>query len=168
MYAYSFNSTSGVSCRAVAANYTPVTGEVIFSELATATELEASFSGYAAFSAQQSAVAAAQASASAAIAGGLTISSTGTPAVNGTYSCDAGSVANFNAVETYVLRNGTFPGPSSTQAWVLLNGSIVSIPNTTVFNEIATAIANYVAQVQIYAYSGGQSGSLPSASVTIA
>ena len=106
--------------------------------------------------------------AAAAIAAGLTITSTGTPAVNGTYACDATSVSNFNAVETYVLRNSTFPGPASQQAWVTQTGAVVVIPNTTVFNEIATAIANYVALVQLYAYSGGQTGSLPASSVTIA
>ena len=99
---------------------------------------------------------------------GLTVSSTGTPSINGTYSCDDASTSNFAKVEGYVTRNNTFPGPSSTQPWVLKNGSVVVIPNTAVFNALATAIANYAALISVYIYSNGASGSLPASSITIA
>ena len=101
------------------------------------------------------------------IAGGLTITSTSTPSVNGVYSCDDNSVKNLNACETFILRNNAFFNGSSTQAWQLLNGSFVEIPSVAIFNAITDAIANFIAQITVYSLSNGAIGSLPSNTVTI-
>lgn len=161
MYVYSNN---GLSFRAVPADYIVQIGEVIFPDIATPQELNSAFTGYAAaISAEQIPVQAA-----AAIAAGLMVTSIGSPQINGVYGCDDESTSNFVKVEAYVLRNNTFPGPSNTQPWVTHTGDVVIIPSVAIFNELATAIANYVALVQIYLYSNGTNGSLPSANVTIA
>jgi hypothetical protein len=104
-----------------------------------------------------------------ALASGLAITSTSTPAINGTYDISAGATANLNAVETYILANGTFP-LGSTQPWFLLNGTEVVVPSVAVFKEIAAAVAQYVAGLDVenaIAIAGG-TPTWPSAAVTIA
>jgi hypothetical protein len=112
---------------------------------------------------------AAQAQFASLIAGGLTITSTATPAINGTYAVDAAAQDNFSATETYVLANGAFP-LGATQPWPLLNGALVMIPSIAVFKEVASAAAQFVAAADIAlgtAEAGG-TPSWPSASATIA
>jgi hypothetical protein len=70
------------------------------------------------------------------------------------------------AVEVYILKNSTFPGAASTYPWPTVTGAFVTFPSTTVFQNWATATANYVSALDIIIASN--SGSLPSASVTIA
>ena len=111
--------------------------------------------------------AAAQAKYTALIDGGLTITSTSTPEVNGTYGTAASDQANFNAMQTYVLTNGTLE--QTPQPWVLESGAPVMIPSTAIFKEISTAAANFVtnAKVAEAEAAAGQSASWPSSSVSV-
>ena len=116
---------------------------------------------------QQVNAAAAQAKYAALIAGGLTITSTGTPAINGTYGTAASDQANFNAVQTYVLTTGTLQ--QTPQPWFLQNGTPVMIPSAAVFREISTAVANFVTNAKVAAAesAAGQSVTWPSSSVSV-
>lgn len=104
--------------------------------------------------------------AAAAVEAGLTISSTGTPAIDGTFAIDPAMQGKIAAVEVYILKNSTFPGAASTYPWPTIAGAFVTFPSTTVFQNWATEIANYVSALDIIIAS--DSGSLPSASVMIA
>lgn len=105
--------------------------------------------------------------AAALIAGGLTITSTSTPAINATYPCDANAEALLSYTEDYVTRNNLFPGKTTTIPWFDIAGIPHTLPSTTVFNALASAIADFVAEAQIWGASGGAIGSLPSGAVTI-
>ncbi len=104
----------------------------------------------------------------AVIAGGLTVTSTSTPAVNGVYAVDQAAQQRINGIETYVLKNSAFPGsPGTSLAYPLANGSMVIFPSLSVWAEFADAVANYVADLDLYA-AGAAGASLPSSTVTIA
>lgn len=105
--------------------------------------------------------------AATAIASGITITSTGTSALNGVYSCNQQAQSNVNAVITFILVNGTFPNGGTTMPWYDANGNPHVFPSIAEFKSFATAFANFVAAVSIYANSGGSSGSLPSSQITI-
>lgn len=100
-----------------------------------------------------------------ALAAGLTITSTGTPTLDGVYAVDAGAQANITATMLYVQVNGKFPGSSTTQTWGLMNGSVVVFPSTAEFTAFATAVANYAADLIEIAMTN--TGTLPAATATI-
>ena len=155
---------NGLSFRMVPSGYAPQSGEQIFSSAQNPTQLATAFSGYT----SAANAAAAQIAASAAITGGVTLISTGTSALNGTYACNLGATANINAVITYILVNGTFPGGGSTMPWLDTSGTPHVFPDVDHFKNFASAVANFVAQVTLYGDSGGSIGSLPSNAITIA
>jgi hypothetical protein len=103
--------------------------------------------------------------AAAALAAGITITSTGTPALNGTYTCDATAQARITSVQAYIQANGKFPGSTSTMVWVLMNGSVVTFPTTAEFTAFATAVANYVWDLDEIILTNA--GTLPAAQATI-
>lgn len=103
-----------------------------------------------------------------AIAAGIEITSTSTPALNGTYPLDPASQANINAVITYILLNGTFPNNAATLNWYDISGTSHTFPSIAEFKAFSTATANYVTTVIEYGASGGTSGSLPALPITIA
>lgn len=167
-YCY-FNN--GLSFRAVSADYVPVSGEVVFQTVPTVAQLTAAFTGYAAaVAAQQAANAAsiARQAANAAIAAGLQVQSTSHSNLNATYSIDAPAQANINAVITYILVNGNFPGGGTVMPWSDNGGGIHIFPDVATFKLFATAVANYTSAVLLYGDSGGAVGSLPSQPVVIA
>lgn len=105
---------------------------------------------------------------SSALAAGLTITSTSTPAINGTYAVDQAAQSRINAIETAILKNGAFPGSNGSQmAYPDITGKLNVFPSTALFSEFATAVADYVADLDLYA-AGATGATLPSASVTIA
>lgn len=106
--------------------------------------------------------------AAAALADGIVITSIGTPVLDGTYAVDQTAQNNVNATVTYILLNGTFPGHGTTMPWIDQNGDAHVWPSVTAFKTFATAFANYVAAVALYAASNGAAGSLPSNEITIA
>jgi len=157
-YCY-FNN--GMSMKAVDPSYVPQSGEVVYATIPTNDQLTTDFPGFAA----ALAAATAASNALAAIAAGVEITSSGTPTLNGTYSVDADSTADINAVITYILVNGNFPGNSSTMKWADVDGDFHTFNDVATFKAFASAIANYVAQVTIYGAGGG--GSLPSNQIAI-
>jgi hypothetical protein len=161
MFCYSNN---GGSMRAVATGYIAQAGEVIFPDYATDEELSSAFAGYAAVNAAKTAIFSAQ----SALGGTVTVSSSGTPAINGNYPVDATTQAKLNAVTTYVMLNGAFPGDSSSMAWLDASGSVHTFPSIAVFKAFATAIADFVAKVSLYRDSGGTVGAIPSTAISIA
>lgn len=105
---------------------------------------------------------------SAAFAAGLAVTCTGTPALNGTYAVDDAAQARISRIETYIEKNGKFPGSAGTQlAMQDLQGGWHVFPSTALFTEFATAVADYVTELDLYA-AGAAGASLPAANVTIA
>lgn len=102
----------------------------------------------------------------AAFATGLTVSSTSVPALNGTYSVDAAAQFNIGAVTNYVTVNNDFPGGVSAYPWPDAAGGFHVFPSVAVFKEWATAIADYVARLEMY-QAGAEGASMPSPTVTI-
>lgn len=99
---------------------------------------------------------------------GLTITSTSTPAVKGTYGIRIQDQQTINAVETFVIKNNAFPGSSGTSlAYQDIAGNFHVFPSLAIWSEFANAVANYVADLKMYA-AGAPGSSLPSKSVTIA
>jgi hypothetical protein len=101
-----------------------------------------------------------------ALAKGLTISSKSTPALNGTYNISPGSQQKMNAVALYIAVNQKFPGGSLTFPWLDVSGTSHIFLNTPEFFAFATAVADYVAQLDMIIATGA--GTLPASSVTIA
>ena len=78
------------------------------------------------------------------MANGLTITSTATPALNGTYGADDGSTANISAIVTGLVAGQGFP---PTGATTFLYQELSGIPHEfgeTDFTNLATAIRNFV------------------------
>lgn len=103
--------------------------------------------------------------AQAALSGGITITSTGTSSLDGIYSVDATAQSNLQAVQTYILTNGKFPGSSGTYPWLDMAGAAHTFPSTTEFEAFATAIADYVADLTLIALTG--TGTIPTPTATI-
>ena len=112
----------------------------------------------------------AQAAAQAVLNEGIAITSTGTPAVSGTYSLSQETQNLVVAVATAInTSGGSFPGGVSALPWADASGAEHVFPNVTVFKEFALAIAGYVGAIDVYASSGGTTGTLPTSNaVTIA
>lgn len=103
-----------------------------------------------------------------AISAGLAITSTGTPALNGTYSVSDSSRADLTAIQTGINAGAGFPGGASTFPWRDMTG----VPHTMTpaqFLAVATAIRDYVAGVKLAAAAAaaGQAATWPAATATI-
>lgn len=101
-----------------------------------------------------------------AMASGIQITSTSTPALNGTYTIDGIAQGRIASVSTYILVNGVFPGGLTEYPWIDMAGSPHTFPTTTEFQAFATAVADYVAALDLIIVTG--EGTLPSATATIA
>lgn len=108
-----------------------------------------------------------QQTAANAIAAGIALTSTGTPALNGQYPCDATAQAKVNGVVTCIVVNGTFPNGASTLNWYDTSGVAHVFPDVTTFKNFANAFINFVALVTEYSDSNGAAGSIPSNAITI-
>lgn len=113
---------------------------------------------------QQAAVQAAQAAYAQAIAAGLAITSTGTPAISGTYGVDTVAQNNIASIVTGFVAGQGLPGGGQTFVYLDLTDT-PHVFTQAQFLAVATAIRNYVYAVDLAAQ--GQ-GSWPAASVTIA
>jgi hypothetical protein len=64
--------------------------------------------------------------AQAALTAGIAITSTSTPALNGTYAIDVGSQMKINSVALFVAVNQKFPGGATTYPWLTTSSSTPS------------------------------------------
>ncbi len=105
------------------------------------------------------------ASAQAALETGLSITSTGTPSLNGTYACDQLSQMDIIAIETSLNAGKGFPGGSATFGYPDSIGVMHSFSETN-FTNFAAAIRDYVYALK--SVIAGASKTLPSSTSTIA
>jgi hypothetical protein len=141
-YAYSNN---GLSFRAVDEESDCVEGEVFFAGAPTETALEEAFSGYAA----AANALAAQAAYASAIAAGVTISSTGIPALNGIYAitpqaCALITSEQVNIAATAAQSTAKFTNGQTTRNWQDQSGALHLFPSPAEFTLFAEAVASYV------------------------
>ena|SRR5581483_9413078 len=87
------------------------------------------------------------------------IISTGTPAISGTYAIAANNQQQITSVATYIAVNGKFPAGLSQLPWPDSSGTPHTFPSTALFQEFASAIADYVTAAAL--------GSPPSQPITI-
>ncbi|MGF6664837.1 hypothetical protein QF000_006505 [Paraburkholderia atlantica] len=130
--------------------YTVVNGKLAAPAAPTAAELEA----------QELAQ-----SAQHALATGLQIASTGTPALNGTYAVDQLSQSDIIAIETSLNAGKGFPGGSSTFGYPDATGAMHTFSEAN-FTDFAAAVRDFVYGCR--AAIAGTSTSLPASVVTIA
>lgn len=104
----------------------------------------------------------------AAIAGGINLTSTGTPALNGAYAVDAAAQAQINSVVTYTLLNNAFPNSVAVLPWPDMSFMMHNFPSVVSFHAFASAAANFVTQAMVYGNSNAGQGSIPSNNITIA
>lgn len=97
--------------------------------------------------------------------GGLTISSTSTPALDGTYSVAAIAVQRLLGVSHYATINGKFPGGAATYTWYDASGGEHVFTDIALFQEFFTALADYESALTFLSL--GAPGVLPATSATI-
>lgn len=85
----------------------------------------------------------AQGAYAAAIAAGVVIVSTGTPALNGTYAIDQASLSRITAEQVYIATTGTFTNGQTTRAWLDASGTPHVFPSTAEFTAFAETVAQY-------------------------
>jgi hypothetical protein len=105
--------------------------------------------------------------AEAQLVAGVVLTSTGTPALNGTYGTDDQTQTDINAIITFIIVNQTFPGGGTVLPFPDASGDLHVFPSIASFQAFATAYANYLAEIQIFIKSNGADGSLPSSQITI-
>ncbi|MDA8049953.1 MAG: hypothetical protein M0002_08105 [Rhodospirillales bacterium] len=103
--------------------------------------------------------------AAAALGRGVAVTSSGTPALDGTYAIDAASQAKIQAVSLFIVVNGKFPSAVASYPWLDTAGAAHLFPTTAEFQAFATAIADYVAALDMIIATG--SGTLPGEPVAI-
>ncbi len=106
-----------------------------------------------------------QQQAQASVSAGLTITSTGTPALDGKYTCDGIAQGKIASVSTYILVNSKFPGGAASYPWIDAAGAPHTFPTTGAFQAFATAVADYVAALDQIIATG--TGTLPASSAAI-
>jgi hypothetical protein len=101
-----------------------------------------------------------------AINNGICITCSSVPSINSIYGIDILSQNKITSIEAFIEKNNFFPGSIGNNfALADINGNLRIFNSTSLFSEFATAVANYVAD--IYLYASGALGSLPSNSVNI-
>ena len=101
----------------------------------------------------------------AAAAAGLTITSTSTPALSGTFSVSASSLSYIQGEMLAVAVNATFADGTTSVVWQDMAGTSHTF-NVAQFKAFSIAVANYVANLGKVI--GGLSTTLPASTATIA
>jgi hypothetical protein len=84
------------------------------------------------------------------IAGGLTLTSATTPAVDGVYALDAATQTNITTVASYINAYGEFPsGQTINFPWPLQTGATVLWPTTAAFTAFAKSVGQVVALAKL-------------------
>lgn len=99
------------------------------------------------------------------LAGGLTIQSTSTPALDGVYACDSSSVAHVSAEMISILSGDVFADGGTSATWADTTGGLHVFPSTALFKSFALAVAAFVAAIG--KVSIGASETLPVTTATI-
>jgi len=100
--------------------------------------------------------------------GGLTVSSTSAPSLNGTYLCDGVRWDAITAQANAILLSGATPSfadGSQSLSWPDKSGALHSFTPAQ-FHELIVALSNFVAQC--YLYGEGATQTAPAAIATIA
>lgn len=102
-------------------------------------------------------------------AGGVQVTSTGTPALNGTYAVDAVSQAQITSLSTGIAAGKPLPGGGSTFNYSDITGGQHAF-NSTNFLDFAAAIEGYIYNFNqaLIASVSGTPTALPSTALTIA
>lgn len=102
-----------------------------------------------------------------ALGAGLTVTSTATPAISGTYACDAATQSKLASLYNLIQRAGgaAFPAGMTALPWPDMRGAVHSFTAVSDFLNLETAIGNYVLALDLIVTTN--SGTLPAASVTI-
>jgi hypothetical protein len=103
--------------------------------------------------------------AAALLAGGLTITSTSTPAISATYAATPAATSNIMAEMIAILALGTFADGGSTLVWPDINFVNRTFPSLVAFRGFAVAVGAFVADCA--KATNGAATALPSANVTI-
>lgn len=98
------------------------------------------------------------------IAAGLTVTSAGTPALNGVYAIDAQTQIDISTEAQFVSTFSEFTNGTATNlSWPLASGTLVTFPTTAAFMSFAKVAAQTVAAAKLAA---AQGTALPSAAVS--
>lgn len=103
--------------------------------------------------------------ASAAMGAGVAITSSSTPALNGTYSCDPVAWTKVQGIAQYAEANGKFPARLSQLPWADASGTLHTFTATGTFKEFASKIGDYVTALEMCII--GASTTLPASGASI-
>jgi hypothetical protein len=103
-----------------------------------------------------------------AMGNGAAITSTGTPALNGTYATDPKSIANITALSTGIAAGKPLPGGGSTFNYPDVSGTMHAFSAVNFLN-FATAIEGlvYAAEQALSTLLNGGTATMPSSTLTI-
>lgn len=100
------------------------------------------------------------------LAAGVTIVSTATPALNGTYAVGPNDRSNLTSMYSLIDRaGGSFPSGLTALPWPDASGAVHTFAKVADFLNFETAIGGWVLVLQLMITTGA--GELPSATVTI-
>lgn len=80
----------------------------------------------------------------AALLAGVAITSTGTPALNGTYGITLEAQQKITSEQVYIATTGKFTNGQTTRGWPDAAGTLHTFPSTAEFTAFAEAVAGYV------------------------
>lgn len=154
-------SNDGLSYRHVEADWPLAAGETYFAEEPTPDAIDAAFPGHAV----AALAAAAPGQYAQLVAGGLSVTSTGSPALSGVYATDQNAEFNITALQTAILTNASLWGGY----YRLRSGARVTM-TAEQFTAIATAIFAFVQACDAALENAllGETPSWPETAVTIA
>jgi hypothetical protein len=105
--------------------------------------------------------------ATAALAAGVTITSTATPALNGLYACDVATQNRLSRMYNLIQRGdgASFPNSLSALPWTDMAGAVHTFATVTEFLAFESAIGGYALTLELIIATGA--GTLPPATAPI-